>query len=146
LTISAAWESQPPKERQTMNQYGTMARDHWARWLPGRYAHITDPDTFFANLGEEVAQQIGDLMMDLAGDDPPGEGYLAKVGRLNMARLQAEELVLAERVLLEPEPAASEDHEPPGTLTPAPAPARVDRNHPLWDQVNAEQQERLQGS
>jgi hypothetical protein len=129
-----------------MNQYATMARDHWARWLPGRYAQIPDPDTFFASLGEEVAQQIGDLMMDLAGDDPPGEGYLAKVGRLNMARLQAEEMVLAERVLLAPEPAAHGDHETPDTQAPAPTPARVDRSHPLWDQVNAEQQERLQGS
>lgn len=130
-----------------MNQYGTMARDHWAQWLPGRNAQITDPEAFFTTLGEEVAQEIGDLMMDLAGDDPPGEGYLAKVGRLNMARLQAEDMVLAERVLLEPEPCASEDEDPQETQIPtAGTPEVVDRSHPLWEQVNAEQRERLQGS
>jgi hypothetical protein len=128
-----------------MNQYGTMARDHWARWLPDRYSQIQDPDSFFTTLGQEVAQQIGDLMLDLAGDDPPGEDYLAKVGRLHMARLQAEEMVLAERVLLPPEPGMTETVEKPETGEDY-RPAVVDRSHPLWDQVNAEQQERIQGS
>ena len=31
--------------------------------------------------------------MGLAGDDRPGEGYLAKAGRLTAARLQAEEII-----------------------------------------------------
>ena len=97
-----------------MNHYGTMAQRHWARWLPQRYATIQDPDSFFSTLGEEVAQQIGDLGLDLAGDDPPGEGYLEKVGRLNMARLQAEEIVLKERILLEPEPGADPALQRPG--------------------------------
>ena len=96
-----------------MNHYGTMAQRHWKRWLPERYAAIQDPDSFFSTLGEEVAQQIGDLGLDLAGDDPPGEGYLEKAGRLNMARLQAEEIVLTERVLLEPEPGADPDSSDP---------------------------------
>jgi hypothetical protein len=126
-----------------MNQYGTMARDHWARWLPDRYSQIQDPDSFFTTLGEEVAQQIGDLMLDLAGDDPPGEDYLAKVGRLGMARLQAEEMVLAERVLLPPEPGMTETEPEIGEDY---RPAVVDRSHPLWDRVNSEQQERIQGS
>lgn len=30
---------------------------------------------------------------DLAGDDQPGEGYLAKAGRLTAARHQAEEII-----------------------------------------------------
>ena len=34
----------------------------------------------------------------LAGKDTPGEGYLEKVGRLNAAKMQAEEIVLAETV------------------------------------------------
>ena len=63
-----------------MNHYGTMAQRHWARWLPQRYAAIQDPDSFFSALGEEVAQRIGGLMLDLAGDDPPGEDYLSQAG------------------------------------------------------------------
>ena len=26
-----------------MNRYGLMAQQHWARWLPARYAEIADP-------------------------------------------------------------------------------------------------------
>ena len=43
------------------------------------------------------------------GEAPPGEDYLARVGRLNALRKQAEEIVLAELVLLPPEPGASGD-------------------------------------
>jgi hypothetical protein len=96
-----------------MNQYGIQARDHWARWLSARYATIQDPDAFFTVLGTEAATRIGDLMMDLAGDDPPGEEYLVKMGRLNMARLRAEEIVLPELILLEPE--TGTDSQPPAT-------------------------------
>ena len=137
-----------------MNHYGTMAQRHWARWLPQRYATIQDPGSFFSGLGEEAAQQIADLALDLAGDDPPGEEYLVKVGRLNMARLQAEEIVLPERILLPPEPGADPDTSSPesgggaGEIPPGQQgrPLIVDRTHPLWEQVNAEQQDLAQGS
>lgn len=89
-----------------MNQYGAMAQRHWGRWLPQRYGQILDPEAFFAALGEEVMQEVLALADALAGDDLPGESYLDKVGRLNMARLNAESDVLRERVLL---PAESEN-------------------------------------
>jgi len=92
-----------------MNQYGAMARSHWARWLPQRYATITDPDSFFSALGLETARQIDELSTELAGDDQPGEGYLAKAGRLTAARSQAEEIILPRQVLLPPDPGTSED-------------------------------------
>jgi hypothetical protein len=92
-----------------MNRYGLMARRHWERWLPTRYAAIEDPDSFFADLGKQVAGRIDHLAMDLAGDDQPGEGYLGKAGRLGQARHQAEEIVLTEMVLLDPEPEAEDD-------------------------------------
>jgi hypothetical protein len=132
-----------------MNHYGAMAQRHWERWLPERYATIQDPDSFFSMLGEEVARQIADLALDLAGDDPPGEDYSVKVGRLNMARLQAEEIVLREQVLLSPERDADPDSGDQTEETPAgqqAPPIIVDRSHPLWPQVNAEQEELAQGS
>jgi hypothetical protein len=55
----------------------------------------------------------------LEGPDLPGEGYLEKVGRLNMARMQAEELVLREVILLEPEPETAktdDDQEDPNSM------------------------------
>ena len=91
-----------------MNRYGLMAQQHWAQWLPARYAAIEDPDSFFSDLGKQVADRIDALALQLAGDDQPGEGYLGKAGRLGQARNQAEEIVLAEMVLLDPEPGAAE--------------------------------------
>jgi hypothetical protein len=130
-----------------MNRYGAMARSHWARWLPQRYATISDPDSFFSTLGQETARQIDELAAELAGEDRPGEGYLKRAGRLAAARSQAEELILPQQVLLAPEPETSED---PDENDPATAtrerPLVIDRSHPLWAEVNAEQEELAQDS
>ena len=96
-----------------MNRYGVLARDHWARWLPGRYAAIEDPDSFFSDLGHQAAARIDSLAQDLAGDDQPGEGYLGKAGRLGEARHRAEQIVLTEDILLAPEPGADPGKESP---------------------------------
>ena len=56
-----------------MNQYGEMARRHWARWLPGRFAAIENPEAFFTGLGEEAEQIVLDEMILLPpepGTDP----------------------------------------------------------------------------
>ena len=63
-----------------MNQYAQMAEQHWRRHLPAHYREIPDPGSFFSTLGEEAAQRIGDLTLDLAGEDPPGEDYQGKLG------------------------------------------------------------------
>ena len=130
-----------------MNRYGVMARSHWARWLPQRYATISDPDSFFSTLGQETARQIDELAAELAGDDQPGEGYLEKAGRLTAARSQAEEIILPQQALLPPESETSEDPEEndPATAT-GDRPLVIDRSHPLWAEVNAEQQELAQDS
>jgi hypothetical protein len=130
-----------------MNRYGVMARAHWARWLPQRYAAISDPDSFFSTLGQETEQQIDDLAAELAGDDQPGEDYLAKAGRLTAARSQAEEIILPRQILLAPEPETSKN--PEENDLPAASgerPLVIDRSHPLWEEVNAEQQELAQDS
>ncbi len=92
-----------------MNHYGSMAQRHWARWLPSQYAMIGDPDSFFAGLGDRASDRIAELADQLAGDQPQGEEYLDRVGRLGQARRQAEEIVLHEMILLEPEPGAGQD-------------------------------------
>jgi hypothetical protein len=105
----------------TMNQYGTLAQQHWKRWLPARYAAISDPGAFFTALGDRVASDIAGAWaeMSAAEGNPAGEGYLDRVGRLNMIRKQAEELVLDALVLLPPEPAAGDDGAGPGDGPPA---------------------------
>jgi hypothetical protein len=73
-----------------------------------------DRDSFFSDLGSQAGARIDALADELAGDDQPSEGYLAKAGRLGQARRQAEEIVLTELVLLDPEPGADEDSHSPG--------------------------------
>ena len=87
-----------------MNYYGNMAQKHWAKWRPNELSQIPDPEEFFSSLGQEVEIQVDALAAAIAGDDPGGEGYLAKVGRLRMARFDAEGQILREMVLLPPEP------------------------------------------
>jgi hypothetical protein len=130
-----------------MNRYGAMARSHWARWLPKRYAAIEDPDSFFSAIGQEAARQIDELAAELAGDDQPGEGYLVKAGRLTAARSQAEEIILPQQILPSPEPEASQDPQESDVAAESSGrPLVVDRSHPLWAEVNAEQEELAQDS
>jgi hypothetical protein len=58
--------------------------DSW--FGPPWYAEIEDFDAWLVAVRREMAQQADDLV----GDDQPGEGYLAKAGRLTAARHQAE--------------------------------------------------------
>ncbi len=113
-----------------MNRYGRMAQQHWTRWLPQATANLTDPDRFFTMLGLQVADEIDSRASELAGDDPGGEDYLTKLGRLRTARFTAEETVLRERVLLPPE-------DPAGEAADSQAgdgwmPTTVDPAHPGW--------------
>jgi len=127
-----------------MNRYGLMARTHWERWLPAQYAAIEDPDSFFSDLGGRAEARIDELAAELTGEDRPGEGYLAKAGRLGQARRTAQEIVLTGMILLDPEPGADEDQEEPSP--PPERPVIVTRDHPLWEEINAEQRERIYGS
>ncbi|MBO0871811.1 MAG: hypothetical protein J2P19_00300 [Pseudonocardia sp.] len=120
-----------------MNRYGQLAMEHWARFLPHRYSRIENPNSYFSELGNRIQDEIEDLAQDLAGDDPPGEEYLQKVGRLNAARMQAEEQILREQVLLPAEPGTEMDETEPEPTTPSDgwAPVREDPTHPVWQQM-----------
>jgi hypothetical protein len=124
-----------------MNQYGVTVMRHRARFLPEAYAEIRNPDSFFDILGEQIARQIDELSDEIAGDDPPGEGYLAKVGRLTAARYQAEEIVMHDYGLL----TLGDEDEGGEPAAAGERPVVVDRDHPSWAEVNAEQRERLGG-
>jgi hypothetical protein len=126
-----------------MNRYGAIAMRQWARLLPEVYAGIRSPGSFFGVLGEQIAQRIDELTDELAGDDILGEGYLAKAGRLTAARCRAEEFVLHDYGLLPPD---GEDGGEDGELAAAgERPVAVDRDHPSWAEVDAEQRERIEG-
>ena len=92
-----------------MNTYGKFAQEAWRTTAPEEYAQIPDPEAWFEKLGEEATQRVGELMMELAGPDPVGETFLEKWGRLNAAKMQAEEIVRAE--MLTPDPSMQEEPE-----------------------------------
>ena len=104
----------------------------WPWFGPPWYEQVEDLDTYLAMYWCALHLSAVELAELLAGDDPPGEGYLAKVRRLIAARHQAEEIISNEYGPLTPE---DENDEP----TPdEDRPVVVDR-----EEVDAEQRERL---
>lgn len=92
-----------------MNTYGKFAQDTWKMLAPSQYALIPDPEAWFTDLGNQAETAVVDLMMQLEGPDIKGETYLEKVGRINAAKRQAEEIIRAE--MLTPD-AESQEEDP----------------------------------
>lgn len=94
-----------------MNKYGNLLQQQWTAADPTYVSSLSDPTTHFAQMGERVQDEVQELTPSLEGTDQPGETYLQKVGRLNAARQQAEEIVLAEYQppSVSPEPDEPED-------------------------------------
>lgn len=85
------------------NHYGTLARDHMARWLPRRFAAIPDPDRYFQLLGERIEAEIATLQQQVLESLPANGPWIERAGQARMSRLMAEDQVLAELVYLTPE-------------------------------------------
>ena len=116
----------------------------WPWFGPPWYEQVENLDAYLAAFRRALTLRAGDLAMELAGDDPSGEEYLAKAGRLTAARHQAEEIIRHEYG-----PLTSEDGEGGDECDePVPdgeRPVVMDRSHPLWAEVDAEQRERIHG-
>ena len=127
-----------------MNRYALMARDHWGLWLPTTVTQMSDPEKFFTDLGLQVERAVDARAAELVGPDTAGEGYLAKLGRLRMARFDAEAMVLGEMVLLPPEPGhpqadpETEDSEDPAGQLMGNSdgwwPLEITPGHPFWSE------------
>ena len=87
-----------------MNHHGEQAKLHWSRYLPVSYGRIEDPETFFANLGDQADTEIEDLYEKYAGPEIPGESAEQKQERLTQAMSRATEEVYA--YLVTPSPAS----------------------------------------
>lgn len=84
-----------------MNRYGILARDHWKTHLPERYRALTEPETFFAELGEQIQDRVDELME--ARRPQLGNDYLRNLQDLNTAKKEAEDEALRELAFLAPE-------------------------------------------
>ena len=87
-----------------MNRYGQQAMRHWQQTTPAeQVAQLENPQQHFTTLGEDVAVAVENLARELAGQAPPGEGYLQRLRRLTTAKFEAEAQVVREMVLTDPE-------------------------------------------
>ncbi len=110
----------------------------WPWFGPPWYEQVQDLDAYLAAFRRALTLQEGELAGELAGDDQPGEGYLARAGRLIAARHQAEELIRYQYGSLPP---GDEDD---GDEDPAPErPLVIGWDHPSWAEVDTGQRERL---
>lgn len=94
-----------------MNTYGKFAQNAWKTLAPSQYELIVDPEAWFTNLGVEAENSMDSLQVQIAGHDTPGETYLEKVGRLTVAKMQAEEIVRAEMLTPQPEDLTEDEEE-----------------------------------
>lgn len=100
-----------------MNTYGKFAQDTWKMLAPRQYELIVNPEEWFTNLGKEAENAVGDLSVKIAGKDLQGESYLEKVGRLNAAKTQAEEIVRVEILTPQAEELTEDEDQEPSEMS-----------------------------
>jgi len=93
----------------SLDRYAKAAEEHMKVYLPARYRQIGDPDSYFRELGDQIAAQVAELEAQLAAGQPASTEYLARVGQLSSARSRAEEIVFAQLVYLPSEHPDPED-------------------------------------
>ena len=92
-----------------MNHYGQLALDHSRNHRPVAYSQIPDPDEFFAEAGEEIAAAITETRAQTLGPPRVDEGLESYRRRGYQALATAEELVLTDHFLFQPETTTAED-------------------------------------
>ena len=96
-----------------MNRYGQLALDFNRRHRPVACSQIPDPEAFFAEAGETIAAQISAARDEILGPHRPGEDIEAYRLRSYQALATAEETVLADHYLFQPEdPTPTNDETP----------------------------------
>lgn len=80
-----------------MSRYAPLAQEHWKKHRPSDYQELTDPETFFETLGDQIQEQVVNLTLDLEAQrraDLNAASDLDRIGLLNAIRNQAETTVL----------------------------------------------------
>lgn len=98
-----------------MNHYGQQAMAHWRRHRSTELSTIEDPTRFFTDLGETVQAAVTSMRDGILAREPTTDPVEVR-RRARQATTTAEEIVLADLVLLPAEPTTSpadpilEDH------------------------------------
>ena len=102
-----------------MNRFGRFALESWRTLAPAALSQIPDPNRHFSELGEEAESQWASLWPQLLDPDSPGEDFFTKAGRVEAAKMQAEEMIRAELLTPPDELQESDEGDGPGPLTEA---------------------------
>lgn len=86
-----------------MNRYGQMLQTQHRIARPIEHAQITDPETFFSEIGDQVQSEISELRDRMLGNPRPGENLDDYRLRSYQALAAATEIVLADQYLTIPE-------------------------------------------
>lgn len=87
-----------------MNQYGQRMLEHCQRFRPTEFARIEHPTTFFTEAGEQVQADVTELRDQILAGLRPWETLEDFRQRSYQALREAEEIVLADHLLLQPDP------------------------------------------
>lgn len=123
----------------TPAEFAERASRYYQDYRPQAYDQIQDPAAFFRSLGERIADQVDEAARQIEGPAPVGEDYLSRVGRINMARMQAAELVMDNEVYsTPPETEVEDDDEDAVTPEVAEMVAGMRETQQLLREVNEE--------
>jgi hypothetical protein len=94
--------------------YTETVRRYYTEHRPLAMEALGNPqetEDFFRQLGALIEEQVQQSEDQIAGPAPVGETYLQHVGRLRMARLQAQEIALADLLYSTPPETGDEEEE-----------------------------------
>lgn len=86
-----------------MNHYGRLALEHNRRHRPRSYSQISDPTGFFHEAGEAIQADVSRVRDEILRNPMPHESPEGFRLRSYQALATAEELVLADHHLFQPE-------------------------------------------
>jgi hypothetical protein len=97
-----------------MNMHGRHAMETMQNHDPKSFSEIEDPETYFSNLGNQIQEQIGNVMESLIQHDTQGRSTLEIIGERNMAKVRARGKVYQEMIYdsIPPEEEEMEDFTP----------------------------------
>lgn len=99
-----------------LNRFGRFAWESWRELAPTALAQIPDPSGHFSRVGETALAQWTDLWPELVEPDLEGEDFHHKAGRIEAAKMRAEEIIRAELLVPPQELQEADDPDQPGPL------------------------------
>jgi hypothetical protein len=77
--------------------YLERIRTYYQEFLPTHVAELEDPEGLYLELAERISDQVAELSAQIeAASIAPGQTYVQRMGSLNVARVQAEEIAFNE--------------------------------------------------